>query len=204
MNIIFIGVQGSGKGTQAKELANKLNLVHISTGDLLREQKGDLKNKIDKIINEGNLISDELMIELLNEKIKEVNDKEGVILDGFPRNLIQAKKLENEIKIDYVFEIKISDEESVKRLINRRTCVNCKRGYNLFTQPKPKNPEICDFCGGKLIQRKDDNLESIKKRIKTYHVETKPLLNYYKDKLISINGEQKIEKITEDILSLIK
>ena len=112
------------------------------------------------------------MIKLLKEKIKKENNKEGIILDGFPRTIQQAKKLTKEIKIDRVIEIKISDKESIKRLINRRTCENCKEGYNLITQPKPKNPKFCDKCGGNLIQRKDDNLEAIKQRIKTYHNQT--------------------------------
>lgn len=204
MNIIFIGIQGSGKGTQAKEVAKQLNLVHISTGDLLREQKGKLKKEIDNIINKGKLIPDELMIKLLKEKIKKENNKEGIILDGFPRTIQQAKKLTKEIKIDRVIEIKISDKESIKRLINRRTCEKCKEGYNLVTQPKPKIPNICDKCGGKLIQRKDDNLEAIKQRIKTYHNQTKPILDYYKEKIIKINGKKKIEKITKKIIKKIK
>ncbi|MDD2444973.1 MAG: nucleoside monophosphate kinase [Candidatus Nanoarchaeia archaeon] len=204
MNIIFIGIQGSGKGTQAKEVAKQLNLVHISTGDLLREQKGKLKKEIDNIINKGKLIPDELMIKLLKEKIKKENNKEGIILDGFPRTIQQAKKLTKEIKIDRVIEIKISDKESIKRLINRRTCENCKEGYNLITQPKPKNPKFCDKCGGNLIQRKDDNLEAIKQRIKTYHNQTKPILDYYKEKIIKINGKKKIEKITKKIIKKIK
>ena len=204
MNIIFIGIQGSGKGTQAKEVAKQLNLVHISTGDLLREQKGKLKKEIDNIINKGKLIPDELMIKLLKEKIKKENNKEGIILDGFPRTIQQAKKLTKEIKIDRVTEIKISDKESIKRLINRRTCENCKEGYNLITQPKPKNPKFCDKCGGKLIQRKDDNLKSIKQRIKTYHNQTKPILEFYKNKIIKINGKRKINKITKKIIKKIK
>lgn len=204
MNIIFIGIQGSGKGTQAKEVAKQLNLTHISTGDLLREQKGKIKKEIDNIINKGKLISDELMIKLLKEKIKKENNKEGIILDGFPRTIEQAKKLKKEIEINKVIEIKISDKESIKRLINRRTCEKCKEGYNLVTQPKPKIPNICDKCGGKLIQRKDDNLKSIKQRIKTYHNQTKPILDYYKEKIIKINGKKKIEKITKKIIKKIK
>ena len=204
MNLIFIGIQGSGKGTQAKEVAKQLNLSHISTGDLLREQKGKLKEEIDSIINKGKLVSDELIIKLLKEKIKKENNKEGIILDGFPRTIEQAKKLKKEINIDKVIEIKISNKESIKRLINRRTCEDCGEGYNLITQPKPQNPEVCDKCAGKLVQRKDDNLETIKQRIETYHIQTKPILEYYRDKLVKINGKKKIEKITKKIIKKIR
>lgn len=200
MNLIFVGVQGSGKGTQAKLIAETTGLCHISTGDLLRSATGELKEKVDSAMNSGELVSDSLMLEILKKRIKENDCEKGIILDGFPRNIEQAKLLDGEIDIDYVIEIKISDEEALKRLSGRINCKKCGAGFNLYTAPKPNNPEKCDFCEGKLIQRKDDNPEAIKKRIETYHKETEPILEYYKDKLIVIDGEKGIEEIKDDIL----
>ncbi len=196
MNLIFIGVQGSGKGTQAKIISRKLNIKHISTGDLLRNIKGRLKEKVDRYMNSGQLIPDELMIEILLENINE----KGFILDGFPRNLKQAKQLDSKIKIDKVIEIHISDEEAIKRLSGRLLCPKCGAGYNSITSPKPKKEGICDNCQGKLVQRKDDTKEAIKKRIETYHKETEPIIEHYKNKLIRIDGEKTIEKISTRLL----
>jgi adenylate kinase len=200
MNIIFIGVQGSGKGTQAKIISQKTGFCHISTGDLLRGAKGELKEKVDFVMNSGALLPDDLMLQILKERMKKDDCQKGIILDGFPRNLEQAKLLESEIKIDKIIEIKISDSEALKRLEGRVSCNNCGAGYNLYTAPKPKDPKICDNCGGELFQRKDDNPDAIKKRIETYHQETEPVLENYKDRLITINGERDIEEISNDII----
>lgn len=200
MNVIFVGVQGSGKGTQAKLISEKSGLCHVSSGDLLRGAEGELKEKVEEIINKGELISDELMIDILKERIKKEDCKKGVIFDGSPRNLNQARLLGDVVVVDNVVEIRISDEEALKRLSGRVSCKNCGAGYNLYTAPKPNNPEVCDKCDGKLIQRKDDNPEAIKKRIETYHNETEPVLEYYKDKVIVIDGEKEIEDISKDIL----
>ncbi len=201
---IFVGVQGSGKGTQAKTISKELGMCHISTGDLFRELTGELKTEVDSYMNAGKLIPNELVIEILEERIEKDDCKKGIILDGFPRNLEQANALDKKLKVDKVVEIQISDKESLKRLSGRFTCENCKEGYNIYTAPKPKQNGICDKCGGKLVQRADDNPEAIKKRIEDYHNQTEPILNHYKDKVIKIDGEQTIEAINKELLEKLK
>jgi len=201
MKLLFIGPQGSGKGTQAAIISKHLGIAHISTGDIFRSLTGELKKEVDSIINKGNLVADELTVKILKERISKPDCNNGFILDGFPRNLNQANLLENITKINKVIEIEISDKESIKRLGGRVSCEKCKEGYNLITEPKPKNPNFCDKCGGRLIQRADDNLEAIKKRLHTYHQETEPILEKYKHITIKINGEQNIEEITKEIIN---
>ncbi len=200
MIILFIGPQASGKGTQAKIIAEKKGLAHISTGDLLRQATGSLKEEIDQYMHKGELVPDELILKLLQKRMKQPDCKNGIILDGFPRNLKQAEALEKIAKIDRIFEINISDETAKKRLMGRWNCRQCGSSYNIITAP-PKKGKLCDNCNTPLYQREDDtNLASIQKRLDTYHNETKPILKKFKDKVIKINGEQTIEKITEDIL----
>jgi adenylate kinase len=201
MKLLFIGPQGSGKGTQAAIISKHLGIAHISTGDIFRSLTGKLKEHVDSIINKGNLVPDELTVKILKERISKPDCNNGFILDGFPRNLNQANLLEDITKINKVIEIEISDKESIKRLSGRVSCEKCKEGYNLITEPKPKNPNFCDKCIGRLIQRADDNTEAIKKRLHTYHQETEPILEKYKHITIKINGEQNIEEITEEIIN---
>jgi len=198
MNLLFIGPQGSGKGTQAKIISEELNLCHISTGDLLRNIEGELKKEVDICLNAGNLVPDELLIKVLEERIKKPDCQNGIILDGSPRNLNQAEKIDKILKIDKVIEISISDEESIKRISGRLLCPKCKASFNELTSPKPKQKEICDFCGTSLTRRSDDTPQAVAKRLQIYHSETEPLLKRYDS--IKINGEQTIEKVTEDIL----
>lgn len=202
MKLVITGPQGSGKGTQAKILAKKLNIIHISTGELFRNAQGSIKEEIDSYINKGNLVPDELTVKMLKERISQPDAKKGFILDGFPRNLEQSKSLDNEINIDKVIEISLSNEEAIKRLSGRRFCPRCGREYNLETSPKPKENNLCDNCGLELKKRNDDNPEAIKKRLEIYHNKTKPILEHYKkqNKLISINGEDTIENVQEKIL----
>lgn len=203
MNLIFIGPQGSGKGTQAKILAEQLNIPPISTGDLFRDlTKSHLKEEIDSYINKGQLVPDELAVKLLKQRIKQDDCKKGFILDGFPRNLDQARLLDNLTKINKVIEIKISDKLAIKRVLSRLSCKKCKAVYNLETNP-PKKQNICDKCHQDLYRRADDNPRAIKKRLETYHKETKPLLTKYKSILITINGSQEIDKIAKQILEKI-
>lgn len=202
MNIIFIGAQGSGKGTQAKIISEKLKIPHISTGDLLRNVKGNLKEQVDSYMHSGKLIPDELMLRVLEERLKQRDCKNGFILDGFPRNLSQANTLDKITKIDKVIEIFISDKQALKRLSGRWNCKKCGTTYNILTQPKPKEKGICDKCNLPLYQREDDKEEAIKARLKIYHRETEPVLKHYKSE--KINGMQNIEKVTEDILKVLK
>ncbi len=198
MKLVFIGPQGSGKGTQAKIVSEKLNIPHISTGDLLRNCEEELKERVNSFINKGELIPNGLMIEILKKRISKDDCKYGFILDGFPRNLEQAKELEKNITIDKYIEISISDEEAVKRLSGRRNCNKCGAIYNVNTSPKPEKEGICDKCCGKLYQREDDTEEAIKKRLDVYHKETEPILENLPS--IKIDGEKSIEEVSEDIL----
>jgi adenylate kinase len=199
-NIIFIGPQGSGKGTQAKILAEKLNIPHISTGDLFRGlTKGPLKEEVDANINQGKLVPDELTVKILKQRISNPDCKKGFILDGFPRNLDQAKLLDNIAKIDKVIEINISDKLAIERISSRISCKKCGAVYNTITNP-PNKENICDQCQNELYRRADDNPEAIKKRLETYHKETKPILKKYQSILDSIDGNQEINKIAEQIL----
>lgn len=200
-NYIFFGPQGSGKGTQAKIIAEKLGLCHISTGDLLRGAEGELKKKADEYMTSGKLVPDELVLAVLKERITKPDCEKGFILDGYPRNLAQSEELDKIVKIDNVFNIMISDDESVRRISSRVSCGNCGSVFNLITNP-PKEEMKCDKCGGELIRRADDVEEAIRKRLEIYHQETKILLKKYST--IPVNGEQPIEKVTEDIMKAIK
>lgn len=197
MKLVLIGPQGSGKGTQAKLLSKKLKIPHISTGDLLRNATGELRKEIDSYIVKGELYPDEKMLKLLETRIKKEDCKNGFILDGFPRNLKQARMLEKITKIDRVVEIYISDEEAVRRLSGRVACEKCGAGFNYITIP-PKEKGKCDKCGGKLVQRDDDKEEAIRKRLKIYHEETEKILKHYKT--IRVNGEKSIEEVQKEIL----
>jgi adenylate kinase len=203
MNLLFVGVQASGKGTQAEIISKELGLAHISTGDLLRQVTGELKKEIESYTSKGELIPDVLMLKVLKERLSEEDCKKGFILDGFPRNLEQAKALSSIAKIDIVIEIKISDKTAKERLKGRWNCKKCNIAYNLVTSPRPKRIGFCDVCNSSLYQRDDDkNDDAIDKRIKIYHDETEPILKYYNS--IRINGEQTIEKVKEDILKTLK
>lgn len=201
MIILFIGPQASGKGTQAKIIAWEKGFAHISTGDLLRETKGELKKEVDSFINKGKLVPDRLILKILKERMKHNDCKNGVILDGYPRSLKQAEEMEKIKKIDKIFEIHISDETAKKRLMGRWNCKKCGKAYNLITSPRPKKDKICDICNLPLYQRDDDiNKEVIEKRLSVYHRDTEPILKKYKENVTRIDGEKPIEKITKDIL----
>ena len=201
MKILLMGPQGSGKGTQAKILSKELEIPHISTGDLLRGSEGELKEKIDSFINEGNLFPDELMLDILKERIEREDCRNGFILDGYPRNINQARSLKSITDIDKAIEISISGEESVRRLSGRLSCKDCGAVFNLLSSP-PKDSELCDSCGGELFVREDDKEDAIKKRLEIYHRDTKPVLEEYG--ALKVNGERDIEEITKDVLSSLK
>jgi adenylate kinase len=201
MKLIFVGPQGSGKGTQAKLIAAKLGLCHISSGDLLREVKGDLKKEVDKFMSKGDLVSDDLMIKILKERLGEGDCDKGFILDGFPRNKEQVEALRKITDIDKVVEIVISDEESIKRILGRRNCKKCGAIFNVNTSPKPKSEGVCDFCKGKLSKREDDNEKVLRERLKVYHDETEKILKMYT--FMRIDGQRSIEEVEKDILESI-
>jgi len=198
MKLVFIGPQGSGKGTQAKIISEKIGFPHISTGDLLRNIQGPLKKEVDNHMNQGTLVPDELMLKILKETINSPYCEAGFILDGFPRNIEQAKELEKITPIDKFIEISISDEEAIKRISGRRNCKQCGKIYNINTSPKPQEENKCDDCKIELTQRSDDTEEAVKKRLNVYHNDTEPILKEYPS--IKINGEQDIKQVTQDIL----
>ncbi|HDI06476.1 MAG TPA: nucleoside monophosphate kinase [Candidatus Aenigmarchaeota archaeon] len=202
MIILIIGPPASGKGTQIEKIAEKFKLKHIpSPGDLFRKI-GD--EEVKKYLSTGRLVPDELVAKLV---FKEIDDAENFILDSYPRNLNQAKTLDNFLakrnkKLDYVIYLKTGEEEIIKRITNRRVCVKCGKIYNLATNP-PKEDEKCE-CGGELIQREDDKEEVVRARLDVFRKYTEPLLEYYKDKLIVIDGEQPVDKVFEDICEKLK
>jgi adenylate kinase len=200
MRLIFIGPQGSGKGTQAKIISEKLGIPHISTGELLRSATGRLRDEINSYVLAGNLFPDERMLELLKVRLAKSDCLKGFILDGFPRNLKQAEMLDKAVKIDKVIEIYISDKEAIKRISDRRHCGECNADYNLASMP-PKKKGKCDKCSGNLIARADDTPEAVRKRLEIYHRKTKPILKHYK--AVRINGQQGIESVAEEIIKVL-
>lgn len=208
MNIVLLGPQGSGKGTQAKMLAEKYNIPHISTGDILRENVRDeteLGKKANDYMVKGHLVPDEIVIGMIKERLEQEDAKEGFILDGFPRTKAQAEALEGITSIDYALDIEITDDMAIKRISGRRSCPNCGAVYHVETNP-PKEDMVCDKDGTELVQREDDKPEAIKKRLQLYHEQTSPLIEYYQDKrvLSEINGEQDIDTVFEDVLETIE
>ena len=213
MNYIFLGMPGAGKGTQAKIMSKKHQIPHISTGDLLRNAvsgKTELGIKAKKYMDEGILVPDELVVSLVEERLEKPDCAKGFILDGFPRNIEQAKVLEKmldkiEKKLDTVFFFSLTEEEVIKRLTARRICSKCGAVYNMNSNP-PKIDSICDICGGKLIIRDDDKEDVIRKRLATYKTDTEPLINYYKAKelLYIVDASLSYNNVTSEIEKYIK
>jgi len=210
LRLLFFGPPGAGKGTQAKKVAKEFDVVHISTGDILRDavSKGtELGKKAKAIMDRGELVSDEIMNSLVKEKLEELD---SFILDGYPRTLDQAKFLDQATKelkkeIDAAVLIDVSEEEIVKRISNRRVCPNCGKVYNLITL-KPKEDEKCDVCGTKLIQRDDDKEDVVRERYKVYKKNTEPVIEYYRknNKIITIDGAQDVEDVTKELFNILR
>ena len=208
MKIVFIGPAGAGKGTYSTELSSALSIPAISMGNLIREEvknKTELGKVASPIIDRGELIPLGLTDQILKSRLSKKDCENGFILDGYPRNMLQLKSLERVTKIDVVINLKVSKKVVLQRLSNRRTCSKCGKIYHLINIP-PKNPEICDICGGKLEQRKDDVEKAIEKRLKVYNEETKPLIDYYRKQNIvaDINAEQKLNDAMRDIFLVTK
>jgi adenylate kinase len=208
--IILLGAPGAGKGTQAVMLAEKKKLVQVASGDLFRKalaDETDLGKKAKEYMDKGQLVPDEITIQMVLERLAEPDVKEGAILDGFPRNLEQAKALDEALEkqskgIDNVVYIKVSEGELLKRLGGRWICRNCQAPYHEVDSP-PKVKGVCDRCGGELYQRDDDNVETVKKRLEVYFAETSPLIDYYKKagKLLEIDGEGSTTDINRRIVT---
>lgn len=195
--ICLFGPQGSGKGTQAKILTDKLGVPHISTGELFRvavESQTKLGMEVKDLLNRGELVPDELTFNLLKERLMQNDCANGFILDGYPRTKKQAELLDEVERVNYVIVLDISDKEAIQRLSGRRNDPVTGKVYNLYSLPKP-TPDIA----GRLVQRSDDTEEAIKERLAQYHAETEPILMHYKDRVVHINGEQNIEEVAEEI-----
>ena len=205
MRITIMGPPGAGKGTQATILSKKFQIPHISTGAIIRaaiREKSELGVATEKYIAEGKLAPDELVISMVAERIKKDDCKNGYILDGFPRTLVQAEAMdENDIKLDYVINLVVSDNMIIKRLGGRRECKVCAAPYHVDFNPSLKEG-ICDKCGGELIQRPDDVPDTIKERLSVYHKETEPLIEFYKKAqlLVNVEGCESIEDTTDAVM----
>ncbi len=202
MNIIFLGPPGAGKGTQAQRICEALGIPQISTGDILRraikeETPTGLKAKA--YIDAGKLVPDEVVIDIVRDRLEQEDCKGGYILDGFPRTVPQAEALANFADIDAVVELDVADENLVQRLSGRRVCLNCGATYHVSTMKS----DCCNHCGQALVQRDDDKPETVLSRLKVYHEQTAPLVSYYQDKklLHVIDGAQQKEVIFDAILN---
>ena len=215
MYIVMLGKPGSGKGTVGKMLSRSLGITHISSGELFRsyvKKAGKIGKEINEYISKGNLVPDDLAIKLVEKRLSEPDCKKGVILDGFPRTIEQAKELDeflkqNHSKIDIAVELKLSDKAITDRIIKRRECPNpeCREVYNLEFK-KPREKGICDICGSKLIQRQDDSEETVKQRLKVYHETAEKLGDYYKkhDLLYAVRLNIHSGKTSEDVAREVK
>jgi len=206
-SIVMLGAPGVGKGTQAKLLAEKFNIPHISTGDMLRaavKEGTELGLKAKEIMERGELVPDEIMNGIVKERLAKDDCKNGYILDGYPRTIAQAEFLDTVDKINYVIYIDVPEELIVKRLVLRRTCPNCGAMYHLEYNP-PKNDNICDKCGTPLVQREDDREDVVKKRLAVYNEKTASLLDYYRNRgiLKKIDGNRPINEVLQSIVQVI-
>jgi len=209
MQVIFIGPPGSGKGTQAKRLASTLGIPHISTGDILREAVADrteLGRKAAPIMKEGKLVPDDLMVGIIRERLAKADARKGFILDGFPRTLVQAEKLDNLVgggngsRNLRVLQLLVPDDVIVKRIALRRSCPECGAIYHLETAP-PANDLVCDRCGAEVVARPDDTEQAVRKRLESFHRQTLPVATFYKTKSIlrEVDGVGPVDEVFERI-----
>lgn len=207
MKLIFIGPPGSGKGTQAKRLASRFGIPHISTGDMLREAVADgteLGQQAAPIMASGGLVSDDLMIGIINDRLAKSDAERGFILDGFPRTIVQAEKLDglvgNGADPLRVLQLLVPDDAIVRRITLRRTCASCGAIYHLENNP-PASDGVCDRCGAEVIARPDDNEEAVRKRLESFHRQTMPVASYYKSKnvLREVDGIGPVDEVFERI-----
>ena len=208
MNLILLGAPGAGKGTQADLLSERLRIPSVSTGNMLREEMAmgtELGKQVRYCMESGGLVSDELILNLLKDRLSRPDCKKGFILDGVPRTLAQAEAMQKlGIRIDYVVSIEVSDDEITQRMSGRRVCSGCGASYHIANNP-PRTEGVCDHCGGELKQRKDDDPETVMHRLQVYHASTEVLKDYYakENKLREVPGNQPIEDAYRDILKAI-
>lgn len=206
MNIIFLGPPGAGKGTQAQRVCDELKIPQISTGDILRraiKEETPVGLKAKAYVESGKLVPDEILVEIIKDRLAQDDCKPGYILDGFPRTVPQAEALEKIAKIDVVVEIALADEALVKRLSGRRVCLNCGATYHVSTLG---GKTTCDKCGEELIQRKDDNPETVQNRLNVYHSQTAPLISFYQERglLKTFDGMQDIDVVYQSIMDALR
>lgn len=212
MKIIMLGAPGAGKGTQAKQIADKYSIPHISTGDIFRaniKNGTELGKKAKQYMDQGALVPDELTCDLVMDRIQQDDCKNGFVLDGFPRTIPQAEALDAALekineKMDYAIDVDVPDENIVNRMSGRRACLNCGATYHLISIP-PKVEGICDRCGSEIVLREDDKPETVQKRLKVYHEQTQPLFDYYKNQgiLKSVDGTQPMDEVFKAIVTIL-
>ena len=212
MKIIMLGAPGAGKGTQAKQIADKYAIPHISTGDIFRanlKAGTELGKKAKEYMDQGLLVPDELTCDLVMDRIGQDDCKNGFVLDGFPRTLPQAEALDAALtkinqKMDYAIDVDVPDENIVNRMSGRRACLNCGATYHIVSIPT-KVEGVCDRCGSPVVLRDDDQPETVKKRLDVYHEQTQPLIDYYKEQNIlrTVDGTQPMEDVFGAIVEIL-
>lgn len=212
MKVIMLGAPGAGKGTQAKRLAAEYSIPHISTGDIFRaniKEGTELGKKAKAYMDAGQLVPDELVCDLVVDRIQQDDCKNGYLLDGFPRTIPQAEALDAAVeklgeKVDYAVNIDVPDENIINRMSGRRACVGCGATYHVIYNA-PKVEDVCDVCGKPLILRDDDKPETVKTRLDVYHAQTQPLIDYYAGRgvLVTVDGTQNMDKVFADIKDLL-
>lgn len=213
MKLILLGPPGAGKGTQAKMLTEKYSIPQISTGDILRaavKAGTPMGLKAKQYMDAGGLVPDEVVVGIVRDRLQEADCRNGFILDGFPRTVAQADALRANLEemhkeLDRVVSLAVDAEALVERLTGRRTCRQCGRGYHIKFDP-PRQPDVCDACGGGLFQRDDDREETIRKRLQVYEKQTAPLISYYRQAglLLELDGMQPIPQVQEQMVSLLQ
>lgn len=212
MKIIMLGAPGAGKGTQAKRIAAKYDIPHISTGDIFRaniKNNTELGQKAKTFMDKGELVPDELVVDLIMDRFKEADCANGYVLDGFPRTIPQAEALDKALSangeaVDFAINVEVPDENIINRMSGRRACVGCGATYHIVYNPT-KVEGVCDACGEKLILRDDDQPETVKNRLSVYHEQTQPLIEYYskKDVLKEVDGTKDMEDVFSDIVAVL-
>lgn len=212
MKIIMLGAPGAGKGTQAKMIADKYGVPHISTGDIFRaniKNGTELGMETKKYMDQGLLVPDELTVRILLDRVAQDDCKNGYVLDGFPRTIPQAEVLDSELTklgdhIDYAINVDVPDENIVKRMSGRRACLTCGATYHIEHVP-PKKEGICDVCGSELVLRDDDKPETVKNRLNVYHEQTQPLIDFYTEKgvLKTVDGTVPMEEVFAAITAIL-
>lgn len=212
MRIIMLGAPGAGKGTQAKKIAAKYGIPHISTGDIFRaniKEGTELGKKAKTYMDQGLLVPDELVVDLVVDRLQQEDAQKGYVLDGFPRTIPQAESLDEALKkvdsqIDYAIDVDVPDENIINRMSGRRACVQCGATYHLVYAPT-KAEGVCDVCGDSLVLRDDDKPETVKKRLDVYHEQTQPLIDYYTSAQVlkRVDGTQDMEDVFAAIVAIL-